>query len=146
MNKQIALCLMLAMSAVCLAQPSSPEQLMLQIQRSHIEGNVPPPEQFDATLRRDLAAYFNTQSLSYELLREGPTQSGVSYPKYYLWVRATRQNETVAGAVRVAAIERTRFDVTDFLPSERIRSDPTQAQQMFPALLVPPILARAGGK
>lgn len=119
---------------------------MLQIQRSHIEGNVPPPEQFDATLRRDLSSYFSTQTVSYELLREGPTQSGVSYPKYYLWVKATRQNETVVGAVRVAAIDKARFEVTDFLPSERIRSDPNQVQQIFPALLVPSILARAGAK
>ena len=119
---------------------------MFQIQRSHIEGNVPPPEQFDAMLRRDLASYFNTQTLNYELLREGPTQSGVSCPKYYLWVKATRQNETVVGAVRVAAIEKTRFEVTDFLPSERIRSDPTQVQQLFPTLLVPSILAKAGVK
>jgi len=146
MKKQLALYLMLAMSSACIAQPSSPEQLMLQIQRSHIEGNVPPPEQFNAMLRRDLASYFNTQTLSYELLREGPTQSGVSYPKFYLWVKATRKDETVVGAVRVAAIEKIRFEVTDFLPSERIQSDPTQAQQLFPALLVPSILARAGVK
>ena len=146
MKKQLVLYSTLVLSTACLAQPSSSEQLMLQIQRSHVEGNVPPAEQFDAVLRRDLASYFKSQSISYELLREGPTQSGVSYPKYYLWVRASLPNETVAGAVRVAAIDKTRFEVFDFISSKQIQADPSQVQQVFPALLVPSILAKAGVK
>lgn len=63
--------------------------------------------------------------MDYELLRNGPTQSGVAYPKFYLWLRATNTEKTVIeGAVRVAAIEKKRFDVTNFIPRTYIVSHP----------------------
>jgi len=50
------------------------------------------------------------------MLRDGPTQSGVSYPKFYLWVRvAGGKSVDDRGAVRVVAVKRKRFDVTDFM-------------------------------
>src|SRR5258706_5549076 len=70
-----------------------PAQLLEDLQRSHIEANVPLPGDFNRLLRRDLGAYFSKQrgrkavQVDFEMLRDGPTQSGVSYPKFYLWVR-----------------------------------------------------------
>ena len=80
----LAFCTVTAHSGA--AQELSPEQaeaILRDVQRSHIEGNVPPPGDFDRLLARDLAAYFALPGqpeprVEYELLRDGPTQSGVS--------------------------------------------------------------------
>ncbi|WIT12170.1 hypothetical protein PFX98_00780 [Paucibacter sediminis] len=121
------------------------------LQRSHIEVNLPPQEVFESYLRRDLLGYFNraaTQTataVESRPLRNGPTQSGTSYPKFYIWVKVyagtTVQNE---GAVRVAAVERTHFDVTDFLSKSNIQANPSEVGGIFPAALVPAILELAG--
>lgn len=123
------------------------------IQASHIEANVPAQGSFDVFLKRDLLAYFRgtettpTTSLEYELLRDAPTQSGVSYPKYYLWVRVRSGSSVLKeGAARVAAIERKRFEVTNFMSRSSIQSSPSEVGAVFPAALVPSVLSRAGVK
>jgi hypothetical protein len=125
------------------------EQMVQEIQRSHIEANVPPAEEFDALLRRDLSAYFSTVpvsslSVSYELLRDGPTQSGVAFPKYYMWVRVVGPPQPREGALSAAAIDRTHFEVYDFMSATDIRSTPEALRKVFPAMLVPLILSKAG--
>ena len=115
---------------------------------SHIKGNEPASSNFDTFLKRDLTAYFTTAvgkpvSVDYELLRNGPAQSGVSYPKYYLWVKI--RNGTVVvneGAVRVAAIEKQKFDVTHFLPVESMKRGKEQIYLVFPREVADKIKAR----
>jgi len=120
------------------------------IQRSHIDANVPATQDFRTLMQRDLLDYARASiadsatSVEYELLREQPTQSGVAYPKYYAWIKVRAGSEVLReGAVRVAAIERKRFDVTDFVSSEQIRSSSDRIDRTFPASLVATILARA---
>ncbi|HEY9827228.1 MAG TPA: hypothetical protein V6D19_17460 [Stenomitos sp.] len=120
---------------------------------SHIEANVPEQRCFDTFLKRDLLDYFRASeiraaaSVEYELLRDGPTQSGVSYPKYYLWVKVHSKNAVIAeGAVRVAAIDQKRFEVTNFLSRSSIQSNPNDVDTVFPSVLVPSLLLRAGVK
>ena len=123
------------------------------LQPSHIEANVPAQQVFDAILRRDLLAYFKNAGISsatsveYQLLRSGPTQTGVSFPKYYAWVRVlvgtAFQQE---GVVRLAAINRERFDVTHFVSRSEIQGKPETVKAIFPARLVPAILALTEGK
>jgi hypothetical protein len=114
-------------------------EALAQVQQSHIEGNVPALAEFDQVLKRDLAAYFASGSVDspvveYELLREGPTQSGVAYPKYYVWVRVdSGGSDTREGAARLAAIGRERFEMTDFLSREEISADPSGIYKVFPA-------------
>ena len=117
----------------------------LSAQNSPVDGNVPDQTHFHRYLERDLRAYFQTDSLEYELLRNGPTQVGVSLPKYYLWVRAKDKtgNVTAEGACRVAAIEKELFEVLQFLDKESISTDPEQVETIFPALLVPVIVERS---
>ena len=121
------------------AGPPDPEQILRDIQSSHIDANVPAAADFDNFLTRDLAAYFaaarkKKSPVQYELLRNGPTQSGVSYPKFYLWVRvAGGKTPRDRGAVRVAAVEKKQFEVTDFVSEEALRSDPTGIYRLFPA-------------
>jgi hypothetical protein len=118
------------------------------IQESHIAGNVPPASKFPEYLRRDLMSYFRTAGfgdateVQYELLRDAPTQSGVSYPKYYVWVRIIEHGAIrEQGAARVAAIDGTRFEVTTFLSSKNLTRD--SALTVFPEALVDGILSRA---
>jgi len=126
----------------------SPPNVLSDIATSHVEGNVPPGKLFDELLTRDLNDYFcrnsNDCKVQYELLRDGPTQSGTSYPKYYLWVRFTKGG-TVAGegAVRVAAIDQKSFEVTHFLSRELISQAPSQVASIFPAALVNKIVEKA---
>lgn len=117
------------------------EKMMTEIQTSHIEGNVPNQENFDIFLERDLKAYFNSYgnsiSLKYQLLRNGPTQSGVSYPKFYVWVQVIENGELVQdGAALVAAIEKKKFEVFDFLSKIDLQKNPSSAAQVFPSALL----------
>ena len=117
---------------------------------SHVEANVPPQNQLLSMLERDLLAYFSTLSsirvtkVDVMLLRDGPTQTGVAYPKYYAWViLRSDSSETRSGAVRVAAVDNTHLEVTDFISRETLRSDPQAVSHVFPAALVADINRRA---
>jgi hypothetical protein len=93
--------------------------------------------QFDSLLKRDLEKYFSTKSkqvvVKWEFLREGPTQIGVAYPKYYLWTKVYTDDKLFKeGAVRVAAIDRTRFDITDFVSIKEINSHSQDIYTIFP--------------
>lgn len=128
------------------AQPAAPISYPAQL---HIDANVPTASDFERYLQRDLTSYFAQTfgaaiRIEYELLRRGPTQTGISYPKYYVWVRIRMPSGVVReGAVRVAAIEEMRFEVTNFLSSEQIRADAESVSSVFPAPLISDILRRA---
>lgn len=115
--------------------------LPVSIHRSHVVGNVPKESDFDSFLERDLTDYFRNEDstvvkVEYELLRKRPTQTGVAYPKFYAWVHVTRSTGPPrTGVVRVAAVDGTGFDVTHFLASESIRSEPERVTGVFPAAL-----------
>jgi hypothetical protein len=121
----------------------------VELQSSHIQSNVPDEPDFSGWLQRDLNAYFAARGLqspriSFEMLRREATQSGVAYPKFYLWVRIGSADQRVtSGAVRVAAVQRERFEITDFLSTAEIIGDPDRVGTIFPALLVPGIIERA---
>lgn len=135
-------------------QPSTAEMegMIAKLHASHIAANVPPDAAFMKLLRRDVAAYLSanhlpSKSVSIEPLRKGATQSGVSFPKYYIWVRAgDDKGRRVEGAMRVAAIDRLRFEVTDFTQVDAIRSDPASLASIYPAVLIPSIRQHAGSE
>jgi hypothetical protein len=120
------------------------------ISRSHIDANVPAAEDFDKLLLRDLAgsfaATFKDLPIHYEMLRDGPTQSGVAYPKFYLWVTiGDGKSPQQRGAVRVAAIEKKRFEVSDFFSEDAVKKDPTGIHRVFPAPVCERINAKVAG-
>jgi len=107
----------------------------------HVEGNTPKSELFDEYLERDLTSYFcsttNDCRVQYEFLRKGATQNGVSYPKYYLWVKCLKNGKlTSQGAVRVAAINQNYFEVTHFISANEVLESPDEVGNIFPAALV----------
>jgi hypothetical protein len=150
-SKIVSLLCLTAASLLSFDNPSV-AQSVADIQASHIAGNVPPASEFDVLLSRDLTAYFTSLGAShprvtYELLRNGPTQTGIAYPKYYLWVVVVEDGGGPrTGAVRVAAIERTRFEVTHFVSRGEILEKPSLLASIFPAALIPAIQARAAAK
>jgi hypothetical protein len=144
--KQLVLAMQLA--ALCGCGGST----IQDIANSHINANVPPDSEFDRILRRDLESYFGAKihqaiTVEYELLREGATQTGIAYPKFYAWVRA-RAGDAVLdqGAVRLAAIGRTKFDVTDFVSESDIRTRPEGIYEVFPVPVCEKIKSRLGVK
>ena len=123
-----------------------PEQPTLA--ESHIAGNVPSGQDFDAYMKRDLASFLCEGApdchVEYSLLREGPTQTGIAYPKFYVWIICFKGNKVAKqGAARVAAIDKQQFHVTNFLSREQILESPQQVESIFPAPLVSKIVQRA---
>jgi hypothetical protein len=133
-----------------LAVSISPVLGQTELQQSHIEGNIPSQEEFSKLLERDLLAFFKSSKASrveYQLLRDAPTQSGLSFPKYYAWVKVFSGTVlSFQGAVRLAAINRARFEITDTLSVQQIRTAPNEVDSIFPSLLVPSIIERAADR
>lgn len=145
--------LLISISASVTAQqaPSTADmaRMMQQLQASHVSANAPPASSFSKILERDVRAYFAAHRLPFtkvtiELLRKGATQNGVSYPKYYIWIRATGAAKHHAeGAMRIVAIDRARFEVTDFTPADTVRSDPASLAAIYPSPIIPAIRQHA---
>jgi hypothetical protein len=74
--------------------------------------------------------------VKFELLRKEPTQFGVSYPKFYAWVWIMKNKSILnQGAVRLAAVDKKYFDVTDFISSDSILKSSFNIEEVFPSLL-----------
>jgi hypothetical protein len=122
---------------------------MAQIAESHVSGNVPPEAEFMNFLQRDVRAYLianrrPSRNLEIDLLRKGPTQTGIAYPKYYVWIRAADGPDSVVeGAMQVSAVARVRFLVSNFTLASAIRNDPASLSAVYPAVLIPTIRKRA---
>jgi hypothetical protein len=147
MNRRSIVIAVLYVTAPCSSHAQAPWQ------GSHILENVPPHEVFHSILQRDLRAfaersgYNSVTGIQYTLLRDAPTQSGVSYPKYYVWLQVQSGSTVlVEGAARVLAIDRVRFEVANFLTVQQLRTTPSEAESVFPAPLVAGILSRAAAK
>ncbi len=118
----------------------------------HVAANVPEDSEFNKTLTNDLNSYFNTVAdktvnVEFELLRKVATQSGVAYPKFYAWIRVYKSGKLFQqGAARLAAIDQTGFEVTNFLNAEMILSEPTKIESIFPAALCSRIMELARAK
>ena len=120
------------------------------IQQSHIDANLPETlEEFKIILQHDFENHFSRffgkpVIIEYELLRTAPTQSGVAYPKFYAWIKISDSEEFIAaGAVRVAAIDKVRIEVTDYVSQEEIRENPKMIEDIFPFSLCDGIRDRA---
>jgi hypothetical protein len=113
MNRiQLILASLLLLVGACVA---SCQSIGDSIAESHVRANVPEEKDFDSFLKRDLESYFKDLKkknivVEYQLLRDGPTQSGIAFPKFYCWVTIKENGVIVEdGAVRVAAMEKKRF-------------------------------------
>jgi len=131
----------------------SPLSVIAQsISDAHIESNVPDDKDFKKFLARDIQKYFSIKlnkaiRIEYELLRDSPTQSGIAYPKYYLWVKVFDDNTIIEeSAVRIAAIGKVRFEVIEYVSKSEIIREPKKIETIFPAGLCDNIRSRACAK
>ena len=114
------------------------QKINKSIGESHIQANVPAQNSFDSLLQRDLNNYFSVKygtkvTTTWEYLRKGPTQTGIAFPKYYLWIKVFDGKRLFTeGAVRIAAIEKKRFDVTYFVDSKDMPRKQQDIYLIFP--------------
>lgn len=119
------------------------------VAESHIQGNVPAGQDFRPFLIRDLPSYLKPRygdkiAFDYEFLREGPTQTGIGFPYYYLWIKGTNsEGTTINAAVEVAAVSKLRFNITAFVPRQEIAAHPETLRDKFPELLIQSIYNKA---
>ncbi len=115
----------------------------------HVSGNVPKESHFNNFLTRDLSAYFNTRLqrpvvVEFDMLRRHATQSGTSLPKYYIWVRISEKGKVVEqGAARIVAVEKTHFEILQYITQAEIQRNPEIVKSLFPESLCPDILMKA---
>lgn len=125
-------------SAQTTIESAAIDSMIDSIAESHIEGNVPEGNDFDAFLKRDLTAYFKERNnrvvtVEYEFLRNAPTQTGIAYPKFYAWIKIYENKNLIdEGAVRLAAIEKKRFEVTDYVSKKEVQTEPEKIYKIFP--------------
>jgi hypothetical protein len=148
MNRiQLTLASLLILAGACTA---SCQSIGDSIADSHVRANVPDAKDFDTFLMRDLESYFKDLKkknigVEYQLLRDGPTQSGTAFPKFYCWVTITENGALVEdGAVRVAAMEKKRFGVYDYLARADIERDMDKVYQTFPRSVADKIKEKIG--
>jgi hypothetical protein len=148
MNKaQLIFATVLLLVGACTA---SCQSIGDSITDSHVRANVPDEKDFDAFLKRDLESYFKNLKkkdvvVEYQLLRDGPTQSGTAFPKFYVWVTVKEDGTLLEdGAVRVAAMEKKRFGVYDYVTRADIDRDLDKAYETFPRAVVDKIKEKMG--
>lgn len=125
------------------------ENSLAAAQRSHVDANVPDEKDFQKILQRDITKYVTDAgdkniSVTVELLRDKPSQSGVALPKFYIWIvkRDAKRAVIEEAAARIAAVEKTRFDVIQYYTRERILKESDLAQKVFPDDVYEKILAK----
>jgi hypothetical protein len=122
----------------------APYFLLSGIRESHISANVPDQMQFSVIPTRDLNSYFSQKlgsqaDVKYQLLRDHPTLSGVAFPKFYAWVTVDSlqsERKIEEGAVRLAAVDKASFSVTDFVSLDDIKTRPDDLKKIFPAEVI----------
>ncbi len=131
-----------------LPNPDPQVASIAEVQMSHIASNAPDSEAaFRRLLLRDLKFYFvepeQKLSIDYELLRDGPSQSGVAYPKYYVWIHILDGATVVEeGAVKVSAIEGRYFEIRDYVSKADIQTQPEALSKVFPSAVVEKIRSK----
>ncbi|MCE7874593.1 hypothetical protein DYH09_30075 [bacterium CPR1] len=124
------------------------EQTMRDIAQSHIEGNMPAEKDFAIFLQRDLAKYFSQRvgkqvNVDYEMLRDGPTQTGIGYPKFFAWLKIRDGDKILEeGAVVLSAVDRKEFSVQDYHDVNSIKQAPQSVRDSFPPAVAEAILSK----
>lgn len=129
-------------------QIKTEEDILEEVHNSHISYNVASESNFKKFLQRDLNEYFNIKSkdseVTYELLRDWPTQTGVGFPHFYLWVKVRLNGNPLSqGAIRTSAVEGKSFYIEEFISAAQIRANPDLPDTIFPKSLCETIRQRA---
>jgi hypothetical protein len=141
--------LLVAIASVQSACAQTGQEVMRAIGQSHVDANVPDAKDFDRILQRDITLYVTDRrdeniSVSVELLRDVPSQSGVALPKFYIWIvkRDAKGQIMEEAAARIAAINKDHFDVVQYYDRKRLESEPDLVSKVFPEDVYAKILAK----
>ena len=133
-------------AATARAQNDGP---MAALRQGHIDANVPDQKDFDRILNRDITKYVTDKAdkditVKVELLRDGPSQSGVALPKYYIWIEKRNSKGVLMeeAAARIAAIDRDHFDVIQYYDRKRLETETDLVSKVFPADVYAKIVAK----
>jgi len=123
-------------AATARAQNDDP---MATLRQGHINANVPDQKDFDRILNRDITKYVTDKAdkditVKVELLRDGPSQSGVALPKYYIWIEKRNAKGVLMeeAAARIAAVNRDHFDVIQYYDRKRLETETDLVSKVFP--------------
>jgi len=112
---------------------------MAALRQGHIDANVPDQKNFERILNRDITKYVTDKAdkditVKVELLRNGPSQSGVALPKYYIWIEKRNSKGVLMeeAAARIAAINRDHFDVIQYYDRKRLETETDLVSKVFP--------------
>ncbi len=92
----------------------------------------------EAAFKKELKHFFDEKygyptEIELEILRKHPTQTGVSLPKFYLWVAVLNNKQVLEqGAVRLAQYDSASFDITHYVKLEDIRDNLENFGRVFP--------------
>jgi hypothetical protein len=149
--RRVATLILLALLAGAGACVIAPVAILALLSLAHIEANAPDDAHFDELLTRSLETYCQGMAggkpvmVRYAFLRDGPTQSGLGFPKYYLWVEVfDGPRRIVQGAARVAGINQQSFEITDFFSEDTIRNLPASLYRTFPKAVADAAMERSG--
>jgi hypothetical protein len=104
---------------------------------SSLGSNDVSPEQ-SAGLKKALEQRFQhrldqSTVLEFELLRGTGTTTGISFPKYYVWIKLNSQGQDVEqGIVRLAEVDTAQYEVTDYFSSADIKRAQHKVYETFP--------------
>jgi hypothetical protein len=112
---------------------------MAALRQGHIDANIPDQKDFDRILNGDITKYVTDKAdknitVKVELLRIGPSQSGVALPKYYIWIEKRNSKGVLMeeAAARIAAINRDHFDVIQYYDRRRLETETDLVSKVFP--------------
>jgi hypothetical protein len=139
---------LLAGAGACIV---APVVILALISIGHIEANAPDEAHFDALLTSSLETYCRDMAggkpvtVRYAMLRDGPTQAGLGFPKYYVWVEVfDGPSRIVQGAAKAVGIDRQTLEITDFFSEATIANLPLSLYRTFPKAVADASMARAG--
>ncbi|CAN5402843.1 hypothetical protein BH10ACI2_BH10ACI2_20990 [soil metagenome] len=143
---------LLLIATLALAGASSGcSTIIRSIVGSRSDADVPDDKDFERILTHDLTEYMTDKSdedikVTYEMLRDGPTQSGVALPKFYIWIEKRSADGTLIedAAARIAAVGKTHFDIVQYYDRERIKKEPDLIKKVFPAEVSEKIFNKVG--
>lgn len=129
----------------------SPVLILALISMAHIKANAPDEAHFDELLTSSLETYCRDMgggkpvTVRYAMLRDGPTQAGLGFPKYYVWVEVfDGPRRIVQGAAKAVGINRQELEITDFFSEATIGNLPLSLYRTFPKAAADAAMARAG--
>jgi hypothetical protein len=134
-----AIILILIIAGSASVSRSQNENPLAELRQSEIDANIPDKKDFDAILKRDLTKYVTDPrdkgiTVSIELLRDQPSQSGVAFPKFYCWIEKRDAKGVIMeeAAARIAAVNKTHFDVIQYFDRKRLVAEPGVIVGVFP--------------